>query len=62
MKFICTNSMCGAIYDESQYGLCCGEYIAEARKCRDCGGYYPKEDMTLTWPLSWVCEKCGQAP
>ena len=60
MKFICTNSMCKEIYDEGQYDLCCGEYMAEARKCKECGEYYPKYEMLAVWPLAWVCQNCSQ--
>ena len=58
MRFICTNSMCKEIYDESDYGLCCGEYTAEARQCEECGEYYAKGEMLITDSLAWVCEDC----
>jgi len=52
--------MCKEIYDEGQYDLCCGEYMAEARKCKECGEYYPKYEMLAVWPLAWVCQNCSQ--
>jgi len=60
MKFICTNSLCAELYDESQYGLCCGDYMSPARKCKECGEYYPIEEMVVIWPLAWVCKECGE--